>query len=114
MGMLNYYRKHIKNFASLAAPINDLLRCAKVDGDTGVRKKLCWNKDAEKAMRALIGKITSYPVLRFPIHDINQPYTPVAGALGQVQGADNEYPISFFSKRLGGAQRLNYLLLWRQ
>ena len=112
MGMLNYYRRHIKNFASLAAPITDLLRCAKVDGDTGVRKKLRWTEDAEEAMRVLIRKITSYPVLRFPIHDLNHPYTlttdasriAVAGALGQVQGENNEYPISFFSKRLDETQ----------
>ena len=92
--------------------ITDLLRGAKVDGDTGVRKKLRWTEDAEKAMRALIGKITSYPVPRFPIHDINHPFTlttnassiAAAGALWQVQGEDNEYPISFCSKRLDETQ----------
>ena len=108
LGLLNYYRKHIPNYAKIAAPITSLLRRK---NQKGAQRKIDWSEEAESAMRLLIKKITEYPILRFPIHEHGYLYIlttdassiAVAGALSQMQDG-HEYPISFYSRKLSEGQ----------
>ena len=57
LGLANYYRRFVKNFSQIAAPLNDLLK-----KDT----KMNWNASAEEAFQTLKQALTSAPVLAFP------------------------------------------------
>ena len=60
LGLLQYYSRFIRNFASLAAPLFKVQCMEKFD----------WTPEKETAFRTLIDKITSAPVLRcFPFSE---------------------------------------------
>ena len=54
LGICNYYRKFIKDYAKIADPLNALLR--KV-------KKFEWTNTEQEAFNNLKNALTSYPVL---------------------------------------------------
>ena len=58
LGLMNYYRQFIKNYAKIASPISDLLR--KSDAT------FSWTDNATIAFRTLKKLITSAPILRIP------------------------------------------------
>ena len=60
LGMVNYQRKHIKNYAQLCAPLNDLLK-----KDNAYR----WTPVHERAFQAIKTAMCSAPVLAFPRND---------------------------------------------
>src|SRR6266496_4705283 len=57
MGMMNFYRRYIKNFSILAQPINRLLR-----KDT----KFFWSKHCQESFDELKKRLSSPPILAFP------------------------------------------------
>ncbi len=56
IGTANYYRKFIRNFADIAAPLN------KLQGKTEFK----WSTECEEAFCALKHKLMSAPILNFP------------------------------------------------
>lgn len=103
IGMANYYRKYVKNFAKIAAPMNNL--CKK-------ETKFEWSKHCEEAFERLKEILTSAPVLTFADHSktffisVDASFYAV-GAYISNEKPPNDRPIEYFSKTLNKAQ-INY------
>lgn len=103
VGLLSYYRRHVRDFSKHAAPMLALTRKG---------RKYEWTEECERSLRFLIERVTSSPILRFPLMDGKSPFTlttdasgiSVAAALAQIQDGV-EHPIAFFSKSLNDAER---------
>ena len=63
LGMTNYYRNFVRNYAHLASPLYELMR----DG-----VKFEWTDECEAAFQELRSRLVSAPILRMP--DMNKPY----------------------------------------
>ena len=63
-GLVNYYRKFIRDFSRLSAPLTDL---------TKKDVKFIWSEEQEAAFQALKAAIQTAPVLATP--DLTQPFT---------------------------------------
>ena len=97
LGLVNYFRKFIKDFASLAAPLTDLTRA---------KHPWEWTERCEQAFLALKHCLTEAPLLVSP--DVSKPYEVVTDAstvgLGAVLLQDNR-PITFESRKLSAAEK---------
>jgi len=103
IGLCNYYRLFIKDFAKIANPIHKLTR---------KNVQFIWGKEQQKAFDKLKQLFTSAPILR--IHDSNKPFIVETDASNFAVGAvlsqefDGKlHPIAFLSKSLTKCQR-NY------
>ena len=102
LGLASYYRRFIRNFAKVAAPISDLLQ---------KDQELFWTTEAEQAVKSLKEAITTAPVLQ--IADPNKPFTITTDASGIAVGAVLEqeaedkcmHPVAFTSQKLRPEQR---------
>ena len=101
IGMCNFYRKHIENFALIASPLTNLIR-----KDVAFK----WNEECETAFTTLKNKLISAPVLvkadqtlAFEIHT-DASDTHIGGALMQLEGKDLK-PIGFYSKKLNSTEK---------
>lgn len=102
LGMVNYYRRFIKDFSKLTAPLTNLLK--------GKPKIVQWDDEAENSFIALKEKLITAPILSCP--DFSEPFTiqtdasdiAIAGILTQdIQG--EEHVIAYFSRKLTVSQR---------
>ena len=99
--MANYYRRFVRNFASLASPLYDLLK-------KHVHFK--WTQVEQHAFDRLKEALCSDPVLAFPDH--NRPFIVHTDAsdigtgavLSQLDSDEVEHPVAFHSMRYSGAQ----------
>ena len=103
LGMASYYRRFVRNFATIAEPLHALTR-----KDTAY----AWSTEANGAFTTLRDALAKAPVLAYP--DPAAPYTIQTDASGVGVGAvlsqtvhGAERPVSFFSRSLSSAQR-NY------
>jgi hypothetical protein len=102
LGLTNYYRKFIKDYSKIAAPLHKL---------TATSTKWNWDKDCQEAFDTLKVKVTTYPILRSP--DFRKPFilhsdascVALAGVLCQNDDNGNEYVIHYGSKLLKPAER---------
>ncbi|KAL8103703.1 hypothetical protein AgCh_028050 [Apium graveolens] len=97
LGLSDYYRKFIRNYASIAFALTEQL------------KKDCfgWNEAATRSFDNLKKALISAPVLVMP--DFNLPFAIETDASGYGLGAvllQREHPVAFFSKTLGTRARL--------
>lgn len=103
LGLANYYRRFIKDFAKLASPLNHLLR---------KDNKFVWTDDCEQAFKALKNALVSAPILAFPdFKETFHLYTDASNegigvTLGQMQNG-REVAIAFAGRDLNTAER-NY------
>lgn len=106
IGMTSYYRRFIKSFAHIAAPLNDLTKSKS--------KIIKWNDKAIEAFDNLKTAMIQAPVLATP--DFEKPFIvqcdasdlAISGVLVQKDPETNEEkPIAFASRKLRGAE-LNY------
>ena len=91
LGLTGYYRRFIAGFASIVAPLTDLLR----------RDAFLWGPKAELAFAKLKEAMTHAPVLRLP--DFTQDFLIETDASNYGIGAvimQNNHPIAFFSKKI--------------
>lgn len=103
LGMTGWYHRFIDGYASIAAPITDLLKKS---------ERFRWTTEAQQAFETLKERMTSAPVLVHP--DFGQRFyiqcdacmTGVGGVLYQLIDGE-EHPIAFMSRKLNAAQQ-NY------
>ncbi|KAH9651124.1 hypothetical protein KPL70_026631 [Citrus sinensis] len=91
LGLAGYYRKFIRDFEGIAAPLTRLL----------TKEGFHWTSEAESAFTQLKHALTSPSVLRLP--DFSQPFVVECDACGVGIGAilsQNDKPIAFFSEAL--------------
>ena len=103
IGLCSYYRRFIRNFASIARPLTTLM-----GGDPRAKKKpIEWSEECERAFIDLKEAMTSAPVLRYP--DPEKPYIIETDASKQGLGAVLEQrheengalqPVAFASRAL--------------
>ena len=105
VGFANFYRKFIKAFSNIIAPITDL---------TKQTARFRWTPEAQTAFETLKDLFTSASILRHP--DASLPYilevdaseTAVGAVLSQRQGPKALlHPVAYFSRTLSEAER-NY------
>ena len=96
------YQKFIKDYATIALPITDLLKKSLPD-------RVRWNEETDRAFEQLKQVIEYKPVLRTP--DLMKDFILQTDASGREIGAvltqnfeDWERPVAFFSKKLLPAQ----------
>jgi hypothetical protein len=92
LGMCTYYRKFVKEFSQLCAPLINLTR-------KGAFK---WSEEAQFTMEKMKKVMSMCPVLSLP--DFGQPFTLECDALGEGIGAilmQNRHPLSYESQKSG-------------
>lgn len=103
LGLANYYRRFIKDFAKITSPLNQLLR---------KNHNFVWTNACEEAFKALKDTLISAPILAFP--DFKEPfhlYTDASSegigvTLGQIQNS-GEVAIAYAGRDFNAAEK-NY------
>ncbi len=105
LGFANFYRRFIRNFSQLAAPLTAL---------TSTKMTFRWSNAAEAAFTKLRGPFVSAPILRAPdptrqfVVEVDASEVGVGAVLSQRATSDDKvHPCAFFSHRLSPAER-NY------
>ncbi|GBG72145.1 hypothetical protein CBR_g11078 [Chara braunii] len=96
LGLANYYRKFVRNFFTIAAPIRRLLRKATI---------WKWDKDCTSARKKLKQALIEYPVLK--VADPSLPFVVTTdasqydiGAMLQQDDGNGYRPVEFMSARM--------------
>jgi hypothetical protein len=108
VGFAQFYKRFIKDFAAIAAPLTDLTR------GTGIKKRpIIWTEDCQHSFDKLKKLLSSSPVLR--VVDMNKPFKigvdasdRGCGAVLLQPGEDPDaqwHPICFESKKFSEAER---------
>ncbi len=105
LGFANFYRRFIRNFSQLAAPLTAL---------TSTKMTFRWSNAAEAAFTKLRGRFVSAPILRAPdptrqfVVEVDASEVGVGAVLSQRATSDDKvHPCAFFSHRLSPVER-NY------
>ena len=105
LGFANFYRRFIRNYRSIAAPLTRL---------TSTKVRFSWGQEAEDAFRGLKGRFTSAPILVHPdpgrqfIVEVDASNTGVGAIMSQRSAGDSKvHPCAFYSHRLSPAKQ-NY------
>jgi hypothetical protein len=106
LGFANYYRRFIRGFGQVGAPITSLLKGGPV--------RLQWSAEADRAFSHLRALFTSAPVLAYPdpslafIMEVDASGAGIGAVLSQCSGTPPKLrPCAFFSKKRSPAER-NY------
>ena len=106
MGLVNYYRRFIKNFTEIAIPLYDLQK---------KKTRFYWGEAEQHAFDTLKEALVSAPVMAFPqetgryILDTDASGYAIGGVLSQLQmdehGVEVERVIAYASRRLQGREQ---------
>ncbi len=106
LGFANFYRRFIRSFSMVAAPLTSLLQ--------GGKQRLNWTQASEQSFRQLKERFTSAPILHHPNPDleftveVDASNTGIGAVLSQRQGSPLKlFPCAFYSRKLNPAER-NY------
>ncbi len=110
IGLAQYYRRFMPNFAAIASPLTDLTR------GTGPKKRsINWTKECQESFDKIKTLLTSAPVLELP--NMAKPFRIETDAsdygVGAVllqpgdNGDEQWHPVAYESKKLSNAER-NY------
>ena len=120
LGLVNYYRRFVKDFAAIARPLYDLTKTDKKQTQsvqkneserkpTQKSKTIQWDENCQTAFDLLKQKVTSPPVLAYP--DFSKPFILQTDssefALGAVLMNHDRHPVAFLSRGLKKAEK-NY------
>ena len=103
MGLASYYRRFIKNFAQIAAPLNNLLQ---------KQVPFMWKASQENAFKELKQRLTTAPVLAYPkregkfILDTDASNHSIGAVLSQMQ--DGEEKVICYASRTLTKPEKNY------
>ena len=102
-GLANYYREYIPSFATIAAPLSDLIR-------KGQPNKVIWGEAQEKAFTTLQEYLLRKPILRTPDHAKTFVLRTDASNHGLgaalLQEHDGKlHPIAYASKQMSSAEK---------
>jgi transposase InsO family protein len=104
LGLANYYRRFVENFAGISAPLTELTKKT-----SSIEK---WDASCDDAFNALKTALTTAPVLRLP--DLSKPVfintdasSFAISAVFQQLHNDELHPVLFWSRKLASAER-NY------
>ena len=100
LGLANFYRRFVPNFADIAAPLNDL---------TGTKVQFSWNSTHQQAFEKLKLMLASPPVMSYPTkHDKFILTTDASDTgLGAVLSTERGTVIEFASRSLSSPEK-NY------
>ena len=98
LGLVGYYRKFIRDFSNIAAPLSDLTK-------KGAPIKVTWTPDCERAFKLLKEALTSSPVLVNP--DWGKPFVVqtdacergIAAVLSQFDDDGQDHPVVYLSRK---------------
>uniref|UniRef100_A0ABD2WYX2 RNA-directed DNA polymerase n=1 Tax=Trichogramma kaykai TaxID=54128 RepID=A0ABD2WYX2_9HYME len=76
LGLIGYYRRFIKGYATIAPPLQKLLRKT---------EKFVWGEEQQKAFKDLVDRLCDYPVLKTP--DFSKPFILTTDASDYAIGA---------------------------
>lgn len=102
LGMAAYYRKFIKNFSLISAPLTDLTKRS---------SKFKWSSEAQFSFDTLKEALSHPPILAHPDFDktfvlsTDSSKFAVSGVLQQEDAGGILRPIAYYSKKLNDAQR---------
>ena len=92
LGLMGFYRKFIRNYAAIAAPLTTLL----------CKDAFEWSLTSQAAFDALKSAVTTTPVLALP--NFAEPFVVETNASGIAMGAvltQRGHPLAYFSKLFG-------------
>ena len=102
LGFANFYRRFIRNYSTVAAPLTAL---------TSSKRSFCWTPEAERAFQALKARFTSAPILQMPdpsrqfVVEVDASDVGVGAVLSQRTEEDGKmHPCAFFSRRFSPAE----------
>ncbi|KAJ1152147.1 hypothetical protein NDU88_004924 [Pleurodeles waltl] len=99
LGLTGYYRRFIKNYGSIAAPLNDLT-------SKKMPKKVLWTANCQKAFEELKQAMCTAPVLKSPCYSkkfivqTDASELGVGAVLSQLNSEGQDQPVAFISRRL--------------
>ncbi|KAL0202442.1 hypothetical protein M9458_000460, partial [Cirrhinus mrigala] len=106
LGFANFYRRFIRNFSQIAAPLTSMTRKGP--------KILHWTPESNQAFQNLKERFTSAPILRHPdperefVVEVDASNCGVGAILSQRHGSPPKlFPCAYFSRKLTPAER-NY------
>jgi hypothetical protein len=97
LGMCTYYRKFVKGFSQLCAPLTDLTK----------KGAFRWNEEAQMTMDKTKKVMSTCPVLALP--NFSLPFTLECDASGEGIGAvlmQKRHPLAYESRKLKGPELL--------
>ncbi|KAI4885455.1 hypothetical protein NFI96_014403 [Prochilodus magdalenae] len=106
LGFANFYRRFIRNYSAVAAPLTSLLK--------GNAKSLKWTLQAESAFADLKQRFTTAPLLKHPdpskpfVVEVDASNVGVGAVLSQRSGEPPKLkPVAYYSHKLSPSER-NY------
>ena len=109
LGLCSYYRRFVRDFAKIAAPLHAL---------TGKNARFQWSGDCQAAFEVLKERLVSTPILAMPRDDgdyrldTDASNFSIGGVLSQIQ--DGEERVIAYASRLLSAQEKNYCVTRRE
>ena len=99
-GLVSFYRKFIRNFSGICAPMLDIVKKK--------HKSFSWTEEAEKSFKVLKEKITEQPILVSPYFGKTFQVRCDASGLAIVAVlSQDSRPVAYFSEKLNDAKK-NY------
>ena len=106
LGLTNYYRRFVKDYARIATPLTDLLGGPEKRNST---ERIGWTSAQHHSFRLLKAALVSTPVLRMPdshlpFHIITDASDLAVGAILEQDDGNGPRPVAYASKRLSSAE----------